>query len=458
MTNGRFPKTIASLFIFLFILQAERIFAAADISVFTKNLEVLLEEKHSYSGRLHLKNAIVFSKRSLLNDLKTELLILNEIDKTFSSTYLTILDAIASGKYKSGSVSGPNAFQSLQIANVIGQKISQAEVLYTQNHFFEAKRLAQDVLQIDPTHKKAIELNARITDEIFVKNDDKAFQDLVKQLYDEGVKALRASNYKQAEEKLSKALEMDGDNKQIKKYLEIAADKTRSLKTEASKEKLIETADALRTSGKIKEARKLYEKVMGVDPEEKISNFYINDFNAKSLQNLTKAKDLRATGEIETAFHAIKTSLEFYGENSEALELEKSLSFEMADIKNADLKQKEINKIYNKGVAAYGKGEYTEAIRYWEKVLKLNPTDAQTILNIKKTKLKLEEEKNNIEKEIQKNLDVADMYFNQGFMDKAKAKYEYVQRLDANNAQAMVGLEKVLETTRKVVDEKVSKR
>lgn len=255
-----------------------------------------------------------------------------------------------------------------------------------------------------------------------------------KSLYEEGL-------YKQAKEKIMEAEKITGENEIIKKLHE-QIDK--ELNTENITEKinkLQKMADECRYKKQFSKARKLYQEIISIDDKNKQAQFYLNEFYTRATEEFKKANDFIVQDKLNEALKSINLAIE-YGIGKEGedikIQLEKKLD-----------KKKQIDKLYNEGVNKYRKGEYEEAIKKWQQVLKLEPDDKDAKENIKRAEAKKKESSEEENDEIKKNVNEAKTYYNIGNIDAALERCEYVLRLNPDNVEC----KKIMEEIKKIQEE-----
>jgi tetratricopeptide (TPR) repeat protein len=311
---------------------------------------------------------------------------------------------------------------------------------------------------LNQNNRQAKAFLMEISEENFILDEDKPFQSIVKQLFDDAMRFYRKEMYKEADNKLKEAHETDPTNEQVKKYLQIIAEKNNKAKEIEEKDTLLLTADKMRENGDIENAKKVYENVLKIMPDDMKAQFYIDNFNKKSDELLNEAKNLYDTGAKQESYKIVKASLEYNDNNLDAQNLANKLSSEIAGMQNKNEQNKKANKLYNDGVDAFSKGEYEEAIKYWQAVVEINPDDTETQNNIVMAKEKIAETIKKTGKKINDIIAEAKEMFDQGLIEKAQSNFEYVLRIEPDNNTAQAYLANINDIIDKRKKDEINKR
>lgn len=448
MGNNLISTSVTGLFVILLSVFVGITAAFCDAGIID-TLESLYAGKASFQVKKHLKLAISFYQKSRQNSFVEEIKFLRQIDPESEEIYTSILDnKTPTSPAPVVTFTAPQSSPTPAIGltpeeKTIADKLLRAGECYAKSKIPEAVTELQSVITMDRYNKEAKEFLALIEKEAFVTDTTKPFQGIVKQLFDEAMALYRRGNYKEAEEKMQRAAETDPMNKQVTEYLSLISEKLEGLKGEQDVEEALAKADKLRFQAKYQQARSLYEKVLTVDGSNTKANHYIAEFNSKCAEFTKKASLLAAQKMVKEARKEIATALDYNPSDEETIALKSRLDLEYADQLKAEKEKKRINKVYNEGVNYYGKGEYKKAIDKWEEVLKFNPQDTGAAGNIEKAKEKLMEKSESDSTDIKDALAEAVELAAKGLVEKAEAKYEYVLRLDPQNAEAAAGLEEM---------------
>ncbi len=267
------------------------------------------------------------------------------------------------------------------------------------------------------------------------------FPGLSEWLYKEAKSLYEEELYKQAKEKILEAEKIAGENEMILKLKEEIDNKLNTENIGEKLKRLMKQADEYRYKKQFKNARKTYNEIIALDENNKQAKFYLDEFDLKAKEEYKKAKELIKQGKLKEALKAVNLSIE-YGTGKEGEDLKTELKEKIG-------KNKERDKLYNEGVDKYRKGEYEEAIKKWQQVLQIDPTDKEAEENIKKAMAKMKEINKEESDEIKKNVQEAQSYYNTGNLEAALERCEYVLRLSPENFEC----KKIVEEIKKIQEE-----
>jgi tetratricopeptide (TPR) repeat protein len=439
---------MSARFLSIVILLSQPVFSAEDD--ITAALRSIYDTKTSSVIKKHIKLAIDLSIKGLDNSLRNELGVLSSIDPSSAGDYNGLLKRIISPAKKpyspAASSDGPGVSGLSPIAgpssdgssrdNLIQEKFAKAYGNYRDSRIAESKAGLQEILEMDRDNSETKKFLAEIEAEKYLADDNKPFQSIDSQ----AMAYYRKEMYGESSEKLQKALEIDPANRQVTSYLNHSEEKISMTRSRYECEKMLNSADRLRNDGEVLKARKLYEKALLADSQDKRRQFYIQEFDRRAAELTTRVKDLFAKNDpLESRKYALE-ALEYDPRNIQALEVEKQLSMVLAGLKQEDRAKKDADRLYNKGVTFFGKGEYDRAIECWEQVLAFSPDHAGAKKNIEIARQKAGETQAGMKRSVDEALVEAQELFDQGIIDRAKSKCEFVLRVDSTNNMAAARL------------------
>ncbi|MCX7699130.1 MAG: hypothetical protein N2114_06675 [Candidatus Goldbacteria bacterium] len=318
----------------------------------------------------------------------------------------------------------------VKINNINGwTRLTESEDNVDYSGFYSGAGL---IIKFNPTLQKSL-------DEKIDKNSN--FPGLSLWLYKEAKSYYEEGLYKQAKEKIIEAEKIAGENEMIlrlKKQIE------KELNRENLEEKiarLLKLADEYRYKRQFKNARKIYQEVISLDEKNKQAQFYLDEFNLKAKEEIKKANEMIKQERLKDALENINLAIEYgIGKEGEDLKIK---------IEESINKKKQKDKLYNDGVEHYRKGEYEDAIKKWEQVLKLDPLDKEAQKNIEKAFLKIKEMNEEENSEVRKNLNDAKKFYNIGDFNAALEKCDYVLRLAPDNFEC----QKIVEEIKKIQEQ-----
>lgn len=314
-----------------------------------------------------------------------------------------------------------------RLSQQISPLLSEARVYEKADRLPEAIAAYNKILGIQPDNKEAMAGKARASDGL-----EKAFSEALSR----GNRHAEAGELMSAAESFKRALELKPDNEKAMEGLRAISGKLKKV----IETRLSDAASSLK-AGRYAEAVADYKAVLSIDRENKDA--------ASGLQNALRARDdliekrmaagLKAykEGNYSQAIAASGEVLQVDSSNADALRLQREAraridelvvpwlrageeAYKKGDVEAAILSfkkvlnvdpgnreakeylgkidtqkaksavEKEIERYYLKGIELYTNGRYKEALEAWNKVLELDPRHEKAILNIEKTKRKLE--------------------------------------------------------------------
>ena len=239
------------------------------------------------------------------------------------------------------------------------------------------------VLMIEPNHKEAAadkkgaEADLRI---ILVKSEKKRQEVLAQQLR-VARDALKATEYNKAIAAYSQTIKLDKDNKEALQGIERA----RGTKAQLIDKNLMLGKGAY-DAGNYYQAISYLNIILKTEPGYDEAKTLLHESQkaiALTVNPLLKAgADSYNNGDVERAAAQFKKVLNIEPDNAVARNYLSGLDELLA--KKAV--EKEIQKLYLKGIDFYTKGSYADAITLWEDILKIEPRHEKAILNIQKAK------------------------------------------------------------------------
>ena len=222
-----------------------------------------------------------------------------------------------------------------------------------------------------------------------------AYEYYLEQHFREAEASFYAKDYTKAREEFDNILAVYPDHQPSQKYLRKIVDELSKIDEYNFKKinKYMKTATEAFDKNNMVKAEKYYRKVLELDPENNVAKNYIEAIehttdDIKVLQNRDKNSDriqylwdryeqFYKKGNIIRARDSLKYLLEIDPENSLAKE-----KIVLIDNQLAKIASDKANEIYETGMKYYNKGDYDEAILYFEAVLVAAPhrIDIQSLI------------------------------------------------------------------------------
>ncbi|MBI3756165.1 MAG: tetratricopeptide repeat protein [Deltaproteobacteria bacterium] len=239
------------------------------------------------------------------------------------------------------------------------------------------------VLAVEPNHKEAVDAKEKAEGELrtVLIQTEKKKQDAVGQRIRIAREALKANEYNKAIASYSSALKLDKDNQEAIRGLQ---------KANLIKAALIDKN--LKSGKEAYEAKSYYQAIShftlllkiepGHDEARKLLHQSQKALNSTVAPLLKAGEELYNNGDIEKAAAQFKKILNIEPDNAAA----RSYLSRLDDIFAKKALEKEVQRLYLKGIDLYTKGSYADAITLWEDILKIEPRHEKALLNIQKAK------------------------------------------------------------------------
>ncbi|MFW6210917.1 MAG: tetratricopeptide repeat protein [bacterium] len=450
----------AAFFVFLYSCVF-----AFDSDYAVQELGKLQGDADVYAVKKHIERAAVLCQKGSYTRAKEELGILKKIDPENSSVYEDIIRGsggvrqreVPAGEKETAENIKPD-YTALKEAEYIRERFERALRHYENSRLSECGLVLEEIFLVDKKNKSAAELLEIMDEEKFIMESDRPFQKIVKELFDKGMVFFRRGKHTDAERMFIQARDTDPANRQVKEYLMKATAELAARKEAEETEKMLERADMLRSSGNIKDSRKLYLKVREKDPENLKAGFYISDYSKKSRELINRAAALDEEGKTDIAYNNAVLACDYDPDNRRAGTVKNRLKVKLAKKKKAAVRRRKANRYYNKGVEYFAKQEYEKARQAWEQVLELTPNDKEAAANIVRAREKLEADSQKRRKKIDETLERGRRFLEQGLIAQAKNEYEVVRRMEPGNEEAAEKIEYINSLENEVSNEALDKR
>ena len=262
---------------------------------------------------------------------------------------------------------------------------TEARKAYRDSRLEDARRLAGEVLAGDPAHEGAIGL-VRALDEEAYRPSPLSADAVLREMFEQGMAFYRREEWNAAAEAFQKALAVSPSHDQTMDFF----NRSRSRAEEGA--------------------------VAGL---------------------LRRGKEAIAAGRREEATTALKKVLEVKPDHAEARQLLESLDAgPRAEARKAMAKEH-----FNKGVEAYEKGNWADAVRAWELVTGMDPGDKETARLLRKARGKLTASRKEARTRIPALHEEALKLYQQGKMEDAAKIYRQVLDLDPGDEKAKKSIE-----------------
>jgi cytochrome c-type biogenesis protein CcmH/NrfG len=179
-------------------------------------------------------------------------------------------------------------------------------------------------------------------------------------------------------------LELDPANSTAKEYLA----KTQALLAEEISTRVAE-ATRLESQKKYGDALSKWREVLQLDPEHSQAKSGVSRITLKieEAHHINLGFEYFTSGNFDEAASEFKAALALNPENRTAVEYLRRSVGRKSLIEIAG--DREVWRLYLKGIEHFTNGEYEEAIEVWEEVLRLDPQNENAVRNIEEARLRL---------------------------------------------------------------------
>jgi tetratricopeptide (TPR) repeat protein len=280
---------------------------------------------------------------------------------------------------------------------------------------------------------------------------DPQYLEITAKLYSDAQKYYEEGLFNQAAEKNSEAMKLSPDDGRV-------IEQAKAIKAASEKngggenvDRLKEEAENLRRLKNYPGARLKYLEIRAIEPENGYAVFYLKNFDDKASQFLKKAREYLAADNAEKALDAAAKAVEYAPDDAQAAAL-------YASIARDGMMKKKADRIFNRAVDSFSRGEYEIAAGLWKEVLNINPSDEEAKKNMDKAAEKAGENLEEKSMEAQKAHEEAVALYKIGNMDSAAAKCEFVLRLDPDDLDSKKMLEDIKKIRKENNKEAIIKR
>jgi tetratricopeptide (TPR) repeat protein len=338
----------------------------------------------------------------------------------------------------------------------LGQRVNadycQAERLYQASQLKEAELMYKQILVLDPQHVPAQEGLNRMAEERYQPDARRVFDRMTENLYQEGMKLYRKKEWDGAEIKFSEAAKLNSEQVQVKKYLEKTRRELAKLKDLAQAQILVAQArDAERAQEWVKayqawlEAQRMQPLPEGAADGAARTRREVDNIVSRILDQANR--DL-ANGKTNAALASFEKVLAIFPENADALSGVKSVRAGLETQRKSQGTKAEAQKLYNRGVEAYHKGNLPAAISAWEAAAAADPQDAGIRGQLLRAKKELTESVEKKRRAAQVRYEDGLAAYQRGELDEALAAWTETLELDPEHPKARANIQRVEQETK----------
>lgn len=327
------------------------------------------------------------------------------------------------------------------------QELEAAEAYYQASQLKEAEVAWRRILEWNRGQAEAAAGLERLAAEAYETDSRRAFDQMTRELYEQGMRAYRKQAWEQAELKLAEAAKLNSDQPQVQRYLEKVRWQLAQQRQAATSETIRQQALAAEKAGQWVAAYRHWqvlaqgqtpppEASQGLDRCRPRVDEWADGQNAAGRR-------LLADGRLTAALSRFQQVLELLPKNSQALRGQEEARRLIAQTKTQDISKDQGRAHFNAGVAAYRQGDLTAAIRAWEQAVASAPEDAEYQEWLARAKKELSGRDTQNRQRAEARYADGLAAYQRGELDEALAAWKEVLELDPGHEKARLNLQKI---------------
>lgn len=264
--------------------------------------------------------------------------------------------------------------------------MAAARAALRNENYLEVKSKAEEALEIEPASADARSLaedaTQKYTDAIFTETSSSRHAGELNALYQRGLDQYAAGDYAAATETWNEIAELQPRSQTVATYQQ----QTSARITESVAEGRRELAE-LERRGRWLEALQLARRLKRMAPNDRDLASKISTYESKistlTAEYTTQGSAFFNQGAYLSAQQSFLAVLSLEPNNATA-----KRQLELIELK---LARADVDALYMQGVQAYTENRYSDAIKYWQQVLNINPNYPNVERNIQRAREKLEQ-------------------------------------------------------------------
>jgi tetratricopeptide (TPR) repeat protein len=333
----------------------------------------------------------------------------------------------------------------------LGQRIAltlgQAEKHYQGSRLKEAELAYREVLLLDPANAAAQKGLDRLQAETYAADAQRAYDQLTASLYADGMRLYRQKEWDRAAVKLQEAAKLNPDQPQVKKFLGASLseaarqrdlDRARSLVVQAQSAEAAQ--DWLRAFAAWQEAARMQPPAPGAAEGVRRTGREVESLVAALLAQARKNLDAENYAAAREGYEKV---LALFPENADAWNGAKKTRAALNLKKTSRGNQAEAQKLYNRGVEAYRRGDLSQTISAWESAHAADPQDAGIREALARAQKEQGEAREKNRRLAQARYEDGLAAYQRGELDEALAAWKETLELDPEHAKARANLKRV---------------
>ncbi|MEW6517071.1 MAG: tetratricopeptide repeat protein [candidate division FCPU426 bacterium] len=328
------------------------------------------------------------------------------------------------------------------------QELAAAEEHYQESRVKDAEVAWRRVLEWNNGQPEAVAGLERLAAEAYEADSRRSFDQMTRELYEEGMRAFRRQEWERAELKLAEAEKLNADQPQVRRYLDKTRLQLAQKKQTAEAEALQRQALSAEAAGQWVAAYRHWQALaQGTQPSppeavQGLERCQPRVAEWAKAQNAA-AERLLADEKYPAALTRFQQVLEMFPGDSRALRGQDEARRATAQARTQAASEGEGRRRFNAGVACYRRNDLAAAIREWELAVAASPEDAEYREWLSRAKKEL------IGRDTQNRQRAEARYadglaaYQRGELDDALAAWKEVLELDPGHEKARMNIQKI---------------
>jgi tetratricopeptide (TPR) repeat protein len=283
--------------------------------------------------------------------------------------------------------------------------------------------------------------------EVYTPDAQRAYDQLTASLYTEGMRAYRLRDWDRAASKLQEAAKLNPEQPQVKKFMTAAQAEAAGLRDRARTRALVAQAQKAESGRDWPQALAAWQEAGRMQPPAPEAAEGVRRAG-REVEKLAAGLLAQARKNLDAGNHAAAREgyekvLALFPDNTEAEHGAAQVRGVLAHQQASRGSRAEAQKLYNRGVEAYRRGDLNQAVSAWEGAHATDPQDAgirDALARAQKEQGEVREKKRRL---AQTRYEDGLAAYQRGELDEALAAWKETLELDPEHAKARANLKRV---------------
>jgi tetratricopeptide (TPR) repeat protein len=327
------------------------------------------------------------------------------------------------------------------------QELLAAETYYQTSQLKEAEVAWRRILEWNSGQPEAVAGLERLAAETYETDARRSFDQMTRDLYEQGMRAYRKQAWEQSELKLAEAAKLNPDQPQVQRYLETTRLQLAQMKQAAAAETIQRQAMAAEAAGQWVSAYRHWQALaqtqsLTSEATQGLERCRPHVAEWAKGQN-AEGRRLLDAGQATAAVARFQQVLELLPQEPQALRGREEARRIIAQAKTQSTTEDEGRRHFNAGVASYRQGDLTGAIREWEQAVSAAPADAEYQEWLARAKKELAGRDTQNRQRAEARYADGLAAYQRGELDEALAAWKEVLELDPSHEKARLNMQKI---------------